>query len=126
MEYDSIFDRFRILAELDNAEAENWSWLVYDAMVEIRNMLVPECDVEINCHRLTAVTAALAYYRYRRVAASRGEPSSFKAGDVTLNLDNGSVENAFRIYSELLEGMGDILKMNDFVFGGTESLCTKN
>ena len=75
MEYDSIFDRFRILAELDNAEAENWSWLVYDAMVEIRNMLVPECDVEINCHRLTAVTAALAYYRYRRVAASRGEPS---------------------------------------------------
>ena len=127
LEYSSIFDRFKSLAELENSEAEKWSYLIYDCMVEIRNMLLPDCDIEKNCHRLTAVTAALVFYRYKTVLAARGtEPKSFKAGDVTLEIGDSAVKSAYMMYREELSGIGDILKINDFVFGRTESLCTKN
>ena len=127
MEYSSIFDRFKSLAQLTDSEAEKWSYLIYDCMVEIRSMLLPECDVEKNCHRLTAVTAALAFYRYRCVLAARGnEPSSFKAGDVTIETDGSSLKSAYKMYSEELSAIGDILKINDFIFGRTDSFCTEN
>ena len=126
LEYNSIFDRFASLAGLTSSEAEKWSYLIDDCMVEIRSMLFPECDVERNCHRLNAVTAALALYRYRCVLAARGdEPSSFKAGDVTVENDDGAVKSAYMMYSEQLAAIGDILKINDFVFGRTEELCTQ-
>ena len=96
-------------------------------MVEIRNMLLPDCDIEKNRCRLTAVTAALVFYRYKTVLAARGnEPKSFKAGDVTIEIDDSAVKSAYMMYREELSGIGDILKVNDFVFGRTESLCTEN
>jgi len=121
-----IFDRFKSLSGLDNSEAENWSYLVYDCMVEIRNMLVPECDVEENFRRLTAVTAALAFYRYRCVLASRGEVKHFKAGEMSVDAGDGGIEAARNFYKEQLSGINDILRTNEFVFGRTESLCTEN
>lgn len=122
-----IFDRFKQLADLEDTAAEKWTYLIYGCMVEIRNMLLPECDLELHCHRLTAVTAALAFYRYKSILAARGkQPSSFKAGDVTVNIGDGGVNAAYRMYSEELSGIGDILKSNDFIFGRTDTLCTEN
>ena len=122
-----IFNRFKTLSSLSNTEAEKWSYVIEDCMVEINNMLLPDCDVEENSHRLTAVTAALALYRYRCILAAKDEqPSSFKAGDVAIELDGGAVKSAYRLYSEQLAAISDILKINDFVFGRTDSLCTEN
>ena len=127
LEYGSIFNRFKSLAGVTQSEAEEWSYLINDCMVEIRSMLLPECDIERNCHRLNAVTAALAFYRYRSILSARGEePISFKAGDVTIENDDGALKSAYKIYSEELAAIGDILRINDFVFGRTDSLCTQN
>ncbi len=126
MEFSTIFDRFKSLSGLENSEAENWSYLVYDSMVEIRNMLIPECDLEENSRRLTAVTAVLAFYRYRCVLASRGEVKNFKAGELSIDAGDGGIEAARKLYRENLSGIEDILRTNQFVFGRTESLCTEN
>lgn len=124
--YESVNERFKKLAGINSDEAEEWSYIIEDSIYEISDMLKSDCDFEENCHRLAAVTAALAFYKYRCVLSARGETSSFKAGDVSLSIDASSVDNAYRMYREELEGIGDILKANNFVFGRTESLCTEN
>lgn len=126
MEYDAIYNRFVLLSGLYTDQACQWSYIVEDSMIEIRNMLRPDCDMEIHCRRLHAVAAALAFYRYRCVLAARGGAVDFKAGDVSIKSGGEDIKNAFAMYQEQLRGIDDLLKKNDFVFGRTDSICTKN
>ena len=124
MDFNAILELFRKLTELNAADSAQWEYLINDSVYEIYAMLLPDCDVETNCHRLTAVAAALAFYRYKSIMAARNDASGFKAGDVTVNFSSEAVENAKRLYIDRLSGIGDLLKVNDFVFGGVDSLCS--
>ena len=88
-------------------------------------MIVPDFEDNKNCHRIFAVAAALAFYRYRKILFARGELSSFKAGDLTVEIDKSSVDEAYALYCDELRNAGDILRSCDFVFGRTEGLCTE-
>lgn len=126
MDFDSVFKRFCRLSDLSSDEAAKWTYLVHDCIFEASDMMiVPDFEDKKNCHRMIAVAAALAFYRYRRILFARGELSGFKAGDLTIEIDKSSVLEAYSLYCEELQKVGDILKNNDFVFGRTDSLCTE-
>ncbi len=125
MDFGSVFNRFSRLADLPSDEAAKWTYLVHDCIFEVSEMIViPDAD-ERDCRRITAVTAALAFYRYRKILFARGELSGFKAGDLTVEIDKSSVDEAYGLYCDELRKAGDILKTDDFVFGRTEELCTE-
>ncbi len=126
MIFDKVFERFCRLADLSRDEAAKWTYLVHDCIFEIsENVLIPDFEDERICHRLTAVTAALAFYKYTRINSARGDISGFKAGDLTVNIDGSAVCGAFDLYCEELAKISDIIKNKDFIFGRTDSFCTE-
>lgn len=126
MNYDRAFERFTLFSDMSAEEAAKWSYLVNDCIAEISEMLIPDSDNEENSRRIITATASLALYRYRKLLCARGDLSGIKAGDVTVSIDNKSVETARQLYIEALSDISDIIKKDEFIFGRTDSLCMKD
>ena len=125
MTLQNVTTRFIGLSGLSQSESEVWSSVVCDAFEDIKGKVAQDCDTEENSRCLEAAAAALAFYNYKTVIATRREYSSFKAGDVSVSLADAGVDEARGLFERALEGCRGLFKDKDFVFGRVESLCTQ-
>lgn len=118
MRIDDVVERFTRLSGLSAEEVSQMLGLITDCTEELTERIISDCDCEGNCRRITAAAAALANYRYRLLAASRGEDRNIKVGDVTIGEDSGSLECAKKIYLQCISNIADIIIDSDFYFEG--------
>lgn len=127
MNYDGVFKRFKFFSDLTDSEASEWSFLIYDCMAELSEMLISDSDNEVNSRRINAAAAALANYRCKEILCSRGEYDGISAGDVTINEGGKSLEAAYKLYTDCLAKIADIVKDTEggFVFERMSDICTQ-
>lgn len=125
MDYNMIFEKFTLLSDMPSDEASKFSTLINDSISQISAILLPDTDNEDNCRRLTAAAASWAYYRYKQIICSRGEYDGIKAGDVTVNPSDRSMEAARAIYLDSMAAIADITTDRDFIFERVSAQCTQ-
>ena len=125
MDFDKVYKKFITLSELDLEQADRWKYLVYESMFDISDILIPDYDSRRYRHRITTAAAALAFYRYKKILCARGELSGVKAGDLTVNEDRTSVDYAYSLYCDALLAIGDLIMVDDLIFGRTDSFAQR-
>ena len=126
MTVQSVLTRFAALAELTPEEATEWSSLAQNACAQIKARTQGVEETQQNNELLETAAAALTFYEYKTVEASRRGVTSFKAGDVSFDLGGGGAADAYKMYQSALEACSKLPQGGDFVFGRMEQLCTEN
>lgn len=118
MNIDEVIAIFLKLAEIQEAESENYRSLCENAVRSLRARLKVDVNEEECGDSLNRAAAALAFIRYVQRNLANGEFGSFKVGEISVN----SIEGNFMKYAEsvwedsLLEING-FLKDDGFIFG---------
>lgn len=115
MEITEILERFALLAELTQEQAQVWRGLCEDAMIRIQSQCRMEPETAEQSGLLCAAVSALAFYWYalRRDAAA-GE--SFSAGDVKFSAGS-SAAAAKELWINAREAAASLLRDDGFFFG---------
>ncbi len=124
MTLQNVSERFLRLAGLDSAGALEWGDIIGDAFSDISKRVIPEKDTQENSAFLEAAAAALAFYNYRAVTYARQELSGFKAGDLSIDLGDSGVKEAYAFFLRALEPCTELFYEKDFIFGRVGSLCS--
>jgi len=110
---EQVFERFMALTGLDEEQAEPWRWICADAYSEYKSRAREGAQ---RCGgRLSAVAAALANYKYAALCG-RDEAESFKAGDVSVNMQGSRVEYARELWQQAERAAADLLEDGQFFF----------
>ena len=125
MNFDTVFKKFTAMAELDGEQANRWKYLVYESIADIKDIIIPDYDSRRYRHRVTTAAAALAFYRYRKLICANGELTGIKAGDLTVNDNKASLDQAYSIYCDALMAIGDLIMTDEMIFGRTESFVQR-
>ncbi len=126
MTLQNVRDRFAALAELGMSEMGEWDDIITDAFTEIERRVLSDYDNEGNCRLLEAAAAALAFYNYRTILSARREVSSFKAGDVSVQMSDDGVNGAYRLLERAFAPIECMLEGSEFVFGRVDELCSES
>ena len=126
MNVEDVLTRFSALTGLGYEETNEWGFLVEDACSQIGARMREPGEAPESTSLLEAAAAALAYYEYKTIEASKRELSSFKAGDVSIELEKSGVQDAYKMYVSSLEACSGLLKDSNFIFGRVETLCTED
>lgn len=124
MDIENVRERFLSLAGLSSETSVVWDELIQDAFENIHRRVREDLDTQENCRCLEAAAAALAFYNYKSVVAARGNLSSFKAGEVSIQTDTG-VKEAYAFFLRALEPCSKLFSDDDFLFGRMETVCTE-
>lgn len=104
----------RFFAKLSGVDKlTDWTDLLRLCKREVESMVKHQSLVEPNMSGLCYAAAALAYYRF--CLKSSAGVSSFKAGDVSIAMDD-TVTAAKNIYTDALSSVAGVLKNKDFAF----------
>ncbi len=88
IEFEKVLGAFSLLAELDEEAARAASTVVELSIAEICAMLAPNAVNELTHDRICHAAAALAYYKYVLLEATRS--IGFSVGDVKMNAPNAA------------------------------------
>ena len=117
MKTEDVLERFAIIASLTDSVSSKWSFIVEDAVAEIKSKLKSDIDENINGRRLTAAAAALSFYKYTLYKAASDELESFSAGDISIKSNcQKSIEIAFSVWNEAKKSILDLLNDDEFYF----------
>lgn len=108
-----VLARFSLLAGLDDG-ADQYQPLCADAAAEIEQNERDGCGTEAS-GLLTAAAAALAFYRFTLMQASRSI-GSFEAGDVKITSGSTNLQPARKLWSEAASAASPYLTDIGFLF----------
>lgn len=111
LDIDIISRYFQTLS--GEGELANWMDLLQLCRKEVEGMMKTDAD-ERTMPGLCYAAAALANYRFN-LKASAGGISTFKAGDVSVSMDD-TVNTAKAIYADALRAVSGLLDRRDFAF----------
>lgn len=105
---------FKVLSGLDTTD-EKFAVFCRSAAATISRIIKPDCDLPAEMPRICYAAAALAYYRYTLCEEINGV-SGFKAGDVSVECENGGSAAAKILYEQAFSDIGDLLIEKKFTF----------
>lgn len=127
MTVENVTTRFMALTGLTQGQVFNERNVIRDAYQTIYNRALPEVrENEESCRLLEAAAAALAFYNYLTVEATKREYKSFKAGEFGAELCDGGMQQAYQLYVTALKACDGLLETDGFQFGRVESLCSQS
>lgn len=115
LNFEDVFERFLILADLDHESGEKYSFLCDDAIETINKLLKPETIVANYRSRLTSAAAALCCYKFSMIEMAK-EPESFSAGDLRFGFGDTKFKNTLRLWEDAKKDISDLIYDNDFAF----------
>lgn len=111
-----VYMRFLQLCGLSEDDGDNYRFLCDDAVDLIISRVREESLSDSVCGSLCTAAAALAALNFKTLFPNEAV-SSFKAGDLTLQFDNGSdIDRVRKYYEDCLENIKPYLKDGEFVF----------
>lgn len=117
IEFEKVLGAFSMLAELDEDEARDNSAIVELAIAEVTAMLSEGTNTFENHDRICHAAAALSYYKFALITASR--ESGFSVGDVSFSAPSvASVAQAKALRDDALGAISDIIDSRTFAFVG--------
>ncbi len=114
MNIENTLRRFRLIADLDNNEAENWTDLVIEAREYLESIIIKDEIFELDEKRLDNAAAVYAYYKY--VCYTVDNESSFTAGDLKIVFNDKKLSSAKEMWERELNSISDIVDGNSSSF----------
>lgn len=114
IEFEKVLGAFSLLAELDEDAARAASPVVELAIAELASMLLPNACTADTHDRICHAAAALAYYKYVLLEATRG---GFSAGDIKFNAASAvELSMAKAIRDDAFGAVYDLIDSRTFAF----------
>lgn len=114
MNIENTLRRFRLIADLDNIEAEKWSDLVIESREYLESIVIKDEIFELDEKRLDNAAAVYAYYRY--VCYTASNESSFTAGDLKVSFNSKKISSAKEMWEREFNCIRDIVDDNNSAF----------
>ncbi len=116
IEFEEVLGAFSLLAELNEEAAHAASTVVELAIAELNGLLIENADTEQNRDRLSHAAAALAYYKYVLLEATRLQGGA-SVGDVKLNApSDATLKIARALRDDALSAICDLTESCSFAF----------
>ena len=116
-----IWSELRILAQLEEEEAEQWYDLCRSCKEKLENRIRPGVNLEEYKTLFCRAAAGMAFYEATLIFAARGELGSFAAGDLKLSQDAPSrIQAAEAVRNARLGEIASLLQDDRFVFRGVK------
>lgn len=118
MSIDEVIVIFLKLAELPEAESQNYQSLCENAVRSLRARLKSDVNEEECGDSLNQAAAALAFIRYVQRNLANGECGGFKVGEISINsTDENSMRYADAVWEDALLEVKEFLRDDGFIFG---------
>lgn len=112
-----VYTRFLTLCGLSESNGEKYRFLCDDAIGLLTSKAKSNCVISMHSGGFCMAAAALAALNYVTLYSSNNNVQSFKAGDVTIQLNAAADEQKLRAYySECLKTIEPYLNDSDFSF----------
>ena len=114
MNFENTQNRFRLLSGLSESECEQWNSVMGEAADYVKSIVVKKKLTDSDKDRLGNLAGVLAYCKYMMYSIESG--SGFRAGELTVNADNHTAQNAEALWQNELRLNCDLVSENAFVF----------
>ncbi|HIQ81202.1 MAG TPA: hypothetical protein IAD32_07985 [Candidatus Scatavimonas merdigallinarum] len=115
MNFKEVYERFLLIADMDQEEGSKWAVLCNEAIEDIQNMCKSGTDIQLNGRRLSAAAAALAFYKMALMQNAAEDVSSFKAGDISIQMGSRCTK-AQQAWLCAKAHISDLIRDEDFLF----------
>lgn len=107
---------FAMLADLDDAELENWESLCLSAETRIISMLREDVNVSWEMERLCMAASALAYCDHAMLSGRTVSDNEIRVGDISVKNTGGEFDAA-TVRDHFLNSVADLIYLpTGFVF----------